>query len=50
MNILNNNNLELIAFVIVLIIYWFFNIRNQNILSVTLPIEKMSNVSVFDQL
>jgi hypothetical protein len=38
----------LIAIIILLILYWFFNVRNQNVIQIDLPPEKMSNVSVFD--
>ncbi len=47
---LNNFNLELLALLIVLVIYWFFNIREQEILIVDMPLEKMSNISVFDEI
>jgi hypothetical protein len=39
---------EYLGFFIVLIIYWYFNIRDQDILVVNLPIETMKNISIFD--
>jgi hypothetical protein len=41
-------NYELIAVLIVIFLYWFFNLRKENIVSVSIPVEKMSNVSIFD--
>jgi hypothetical protein len=37
-----------ISLLIVFIIYYFFNIREQNYLSINMPREKMSNVSIFN--
>jgi len=36
-----------IIFFILFLLYWFFNIRDQYI-TLPIPIEKMSNVSIFD--
>jgi hypothetical protein len=41
-------NYELIAVLIVIFLYWFFNLRKENVVSVSRPVEKMSNVSIFD--
>ena len=41
-------NYELIAVLIVIFLYWFFNLRKENVISVSIPVEKMSNVSIFD--
>jgi cbb3-type cytochrome oxidase subunit 3 len=38
----------IIAIFILFILYWYFNIREQNIIQVDLPLEKMSNISIFD--
>ena len=40
--------MELIAILIVAIIFWFFNIKYQNVLQVDVPIENMKNISIFD--
>ncbi len=37
----------IIAIFILIILYWYFNIR-PNIIQIPLPVEKMSNVSIFD--
>jgi len=39
---------ELIALIIVLIIFWYFNIRTQDVLSIDMPPETMKNISIFD--
>ena len=41
-------NYELIAILIVVFLYWFFNLKKNNFISVSIPVEKMSNVSIFD--
>jgi hypothetical protein len=41
-------NNELIGLLLVIIIYWYFNIRKQEYVTTNLPPEKMSNVSIFD--
>jgi len=41
-------NNEIYGVLLVLIIYWYFNIRNQEYVTTNLPLEKMSNVSIFD--
>jgi hypothetical protein len=41
-------NYELIAVLIVMFLYWFLNLRKENVVSVSIPVEKMSNVSIFD--
>ena len=41
-------NYELIAILIVVFLYWFFNLRKQHFISISIPVEKMSNVSIFD--
>jgi hypothetical protein len=43
-----NLKIEFIALILILIIFWYFNIRNQDILSVEMPIENMKNISIFD--
>ena len=40
--------IEFIAIILLIIIYWYFNIRNKGVLVVQVPIENMKNVSVFD--
>lgn len=40
--------IEFIALLLVLILFWYFNIRNPDILSVEMPIENMKNISIFD--
>lgn len=37
---------ELFGLLIVFLIYWYFNIREQNYLMVNMPLEKMSNVEL----
>jgi hypothetical protein len=39
---------ELISILILVFLYWFFNLRKENFISVSMPIEKMSNISIFD--
>ena len=39
---------ELIALILVLILFWYFNIRTQDVLSVDMPPETMKNISIFD--
>lgn len=39
---------EFFTILIVLLIYWYFNIRKQEFIKINLPIEKMTNVSIFD--
>jgi hypothetical protein len=39
---------ELIALIIVLIFFWYFNIRTQDVLSIDMPLETMKNISIFD--
>ncbi len=39
---------ELLALIIVLVIFWYFNIRSQDVLSVDMPPETMKNISIFD--
>lgn len=39
---------ELLALIIVLVIFWYFNIRSQDVLSVNMPPETMKNISIFD--
>jgi len=41
-------NNEIYGLVIVFIIYWYFNIRQQEYIIIDLPVEKMSNVSIFE--
>lgn len=41
-------NKEFISLLIVFIIYWFFNIKNQDYITLDLPIEKMENVFIFE--
>jgi hypothetical protein len=36
------------AIILLLLIYWYFNIRNQDVLVVQMPIENMKNISIFD--
>jgi hypothetical protein len=40
--------MEIIYVILILIIlYWFFNLQD-NVLSIDLPVENMSNISIFD--
>jgi hypothetical protein len=41
-------NSELLGILIVSIIYWYFNIRKQDYITIDLPLEKMANVSIFE--
>lgn len=41
---------ELFTILIILIIYWYFNIRKQEYIKINMPIEKMTNVSIFTGL
>ena len=43
-----NITLELISIIIIFIIFWYFNIRTPDVLSVNVPIETMKNISIFD--
>ena len=45
---LTNIRPELWGIIIIIFIYWYFNIKNQGILTTTIPLEKMSNISIFD--
>ncbi len=40
--------IEFFALIFILIIFWYFNIRNQDVISVEIPIETMKNISIFD--
>jgi hypothetical protein len=40
--------IEFIALLFILIIFWYFNIRNQDVILVDMPIENMKNISIFD--
>jgi len=40
--------IEFFALIFILIIFWYFNIRNQDAISVKMPIENMKNISIFD--
>jgi len=48
LNNFNNLKLEILGIIILIIIYWYFNIKNSDVLVVNTPIEKLSNVSIFD--
>jgi hypothetical protein len=39
---------ELFGLLIVFFIYWYFNIKKQDYITIDLPLEKMSNVSIFE--
>ena len=41
-------NNELFGLLLVFIIYWYFNIRKQEYTTIDLPVEKMSNISIFE--
>jgi hypothetical protein len=41
-------NNELFGLLLVSIIYWYFNIKKQEYITIDLPVEKMSNVSIFE--
>jgi hypothetical protein len=38
----------ILAIILLIILYWYFNIREQNVIQLDLPPEKMTNVSIFD--
>jgi len=38
---------EIFSILFLILLYWFFNIRDQYV-SVSVPVEKMSNISIFD--
>ena len=40
--------IEFFALIFVLIIFWYFNIRDKDMLSVEIPIENMKNISIFN--
>lgn len=40
-------NKEIFSIILVFFIYWYFNVKKQDYITVNLPIEKMSNVSIF---
>ena len=40
--------IEFFALIFILIIFWYFNIKNQDVISVEMPIENMKNISIFD--
>ena len=40
--------IEFFAIIFILIIFWYFNIKNQDVISVEMPIENMKNISIFD--
>lgn len=40
--------IEFFALIFILIMFWYFNIRNQDVISVEMPIENMKNISIFD--
>lgn len=39
---------EVFGVSLVILIYWYFNIRNQDPISINMPIENMKNISIFD--
>ena len=39
---------EVFGVLLVILIYWYFNIRNQDPISINMPIENMKNISIFD--
>jgi len=39
---------EVFGILLVILIYWYFNIRNQDPISINMPIENMKNISIFD--
>jgi hypothetical protein len=39
---------EFIALIIALIVFWYFNIRTPDVLSINMPPESMKNISIFD--
>jgi hypothetical protein len=41
---------ELFGICIVIFLYWFFNLRNENFMVSLLPMEKMNNLYIFDIL
>jgi hypothetical protein len=41
---------ELFAIIIIIFLYWFFNIQNENYIISDMSIEKMKNISVYNTL
>uniref|UniRef100_A0A6C0DA32 Uncharacterized protein n=1 Tax=viral metagenome TaxID=1070528 RepID=A0A6C0DA32_9ZZZZ len=39
---------EFIALIILIVMYWYFIMRKGQYVTITMPPEKMSNVSIFD--
>jgi hypothetical protein len=39
---------EFIGLLMVFIIFWYFNIRKQEYVTIDLPVEKMKNVFIFE--
>jgi preprotein translocase subunit YajC len=39
---------ELLALILILVIFWYFNIRRQDVLTIKMPPETMKNISIFN--
>lgn len=39
---------EFIAIIIIMYLFWLFVLQPQKVIQVDMPLEKMSNVSIFD--
>jgi hypothetical protein len=40
--------IELMTIIFLILLFWFFNLRENQFIIVKIPIEAMSNVSIFD--
>ena len=40
--------LEIMAIIMIIILYYLFNMNEDEFISITMPLEKMKNVSIFD--
>ena len=41
-------NYEIIAIIFLIFVYWFFNIKTCNFITIDIPIENMTNIEIFD--
>lgn len=40
--------LEIFSIILIIFLYWYFNIRDQDYITIPMPVEKMENISIFD--
>lgn len=38
----------IIPIIIIIFLYWYFNIRSNEVLRIDIPLEKMTNISIFE--